>query len=1075
MAIVLPRLTGVLEDGTGSLAQSTQQRAFQRAASGTISITCFRASGARFNLTGGALVWTVADGKGVEIFARAADFDDAASGEATFTFVTEDTDQAGGVSNSNIIGQHDVAFVDNAGTYGVPGAIYQLVPPSILYLSDLLLPIPPVVTPLPPQLPFSQGATGAPGPTGPAGVTGPAGPTGAAGPQGATGPANGPQGPTGPQGATGPTGPAGTNGTTGATGPTGPQGPTGAAGPTGVTGATGPTGPAGANGAQGATGPTGPQGPTGTPGPTGVTGATGPTGPAGAQGVTGPAGPQGATGPTGPQGPTGPLGGGPQGVTGATGPTGPQGAQGVTGATGPTGPQGTQGVQGVTGATGPTGPAGSTGPAGPNSPASDSTVALGTTNLRWLGLYNAGPLGGGWTQVAMGAASGWTASARSYGVGVTGASGDRIVQLPAAAQFYAGQELRVRDVGGGGNVLAVKSAGADRINGATGVTSTAAYAQWLLVSDGASNWYASLGPTGPTGPQGATGATGPTGPAGTTGATGPTGPQGAQGVTGATGPTGPQGSQGAQGVTGATGPTGPAGVQGVTGATGPTGPQGATGPIGPQGATGPAGGGGGGTPTTLQGAYNAGPSGPQAIALGPSSAGLYGVLIQDMTGGTTGPIFGVGGPSGTTGYLVVYPTGAFAQGLVVGTGNNYGQFNAVPGSNTGYPRILLATDNISAVTMLELVNSLYATTSQFAQAGNLALFSAGDIFQIYTQNGGVALLDLRTLTASFNGAVQPGADAGAALGATLRRWNGLYNVGPLSAALSVKASPTGTPYVLASTDHFIGLTGASGTRSAFLPAASSVPAGQFIRVQDVAANPNGFLLATATGATADRINGATGLTLAARYGGMMVVSDGATNWYAADMAGSLQDAYANGASGPAVIAIGPTGWYGVLIQDMGSGVATGPIFAVQNALGTTNYLRVQATGVDTVGYFKGKRLDLSVGKAIGTNSFTGARFGNSAGSITGYTGTDSAGQFTIVVGVTGYTINPQITMFYADGPRATPRYISKLRAFSPTTLAPYLVDNETPTSVTWTLIGNGAQMGAPTGLGFYTIEYMGLG
>jgi len=190
----------------------------------------------------------------------------------------------------------------------------------------------------------------------------------------------------------------------------------------------------------------------------------------------------------------------------------------------------------------------------------------------------------------------------------------------------------------------------------------------------------------------------------------------------------------------------------------------------------------------------------------------------------------------------------------------------------------------------------------------------------------------------------------------------------------------------------------------------------------------------------------------------------------------LQQAYNGGASGAAgIIALGPTGLYGHIIKNQSGGVATGPIFAVQDAGGATNYLRVQPTGVDTVGYFKGKRLDVSVGAPIGTNSFTGARFGNSAGSITGYTGTDSAGQFTIVVGVTGYTVNPQVTMFYADGPRAVPRYISKLRAFSPTTLAPYLVDNETPTSVTWTLVGNGVQMGAPTGLGFYTIEYIGLG
>ena len=703
MAIVLPRLTGVLEDGTGSLAQSTQQRTFQRAASGTISITCFRASGARLDLTGGALVWTVADAKGVEIFARAADFDNAASGEATFTFVTADTDQAGGPDNTNIIGQHDVSFVDNAGNYGPLGAIYQLVPSSILYLSDLLLPIPPLVTPLPAQLPFAIGPTGPTGPTGAPGPPGPTGPTGPAGPPGATGPANGPVGPTGPQGATGPTGPTGPQGGQGATGPVGPQGPTGAAGPTGVTGATGPTGPAGTTGAQGSTGPTGPQGATG------------------AQGATGP-----ANGPTGPQGATGPAGA--DGVTGAIGPTGPAGTAGAQGATGPTGPQGPTGTPGATGATGPTGPRGSTG-------------TVGAT-------------------------------------GVTGATGPQGAQGPTGSA------------------------------GATGATGP-------------------QGAQGNQGLQGVTGATGPTGPAGTPGAAGATGPQGsqgAQGVTGATGPTGPAGTAGSQG---ATGPQGAQGTVGVTGATGPTGPAGTA---GSQGATGP------------QGAQG----------------------IQGVTG-TTGPT----GPQGTAG----------------------------------------------------------------------------------------------------------------AAGAT-------------------------------------GATGPTG------------PAG-------------------AQGAT-----GPTG-------------------------PGSLQQAYNGGASGAAgVIALGPTGLYGHIVKDQSGGVATGPIFAVQDAGGATNYLRVQPTGIDTVGYFKGKRLDLSVGPAIGTGNFTGINLGAAYGTATGWaltgiTGTDSYGQFTVRFGTTGYTMNPQIRFDWPGGPRTFAQVDAAIIApCSPTSLIPTVFQTVcNRTSVTWVLLTGVGNTALPTGLGYCTISY----
>lgn len=414
-----------------------------------------------------------------------------------------------------------------------------------------------------------------------AGATGPAGATGA---QGVTGPAGGGGG--GGSGATGATGPQGAQGVTGATGPTGPagaQGATGVQGIQGVTGATGPTGPQGATGAQGiqgATGATGPTGAQGVQGIQGVTGATGPTGPAGSAGVTG------ATGPTGPIGAAG--------VTGSTGPTGPQGAQGVTGATGPTGPAGVTGATGPQGAagggsasmtlqlaynSGTSGSAGNIllGPSGlyginifnqsggiatgylfgvwgvagatryflvsasqlsagvPLIPGLDGLAALGQTNFRWMGINSMAGFAGGYTQLA--APTGTAAIAGTISnlvIGVTGASGARMVLLPAANAVPAGQEMWIQDIAGGANTLLIGIAtgfSGNRINGATGITLATPYAGAWVVSDGATNWYASLGTTG------------------------------------------------AQGVTGATGPTGPAGLTGVTGATGPTGPQGATGPI----------------------------------------------------------------------------------------------------------------------------------------------------------------------------------------------------------------------------------------------------------------------------------------------------------------------------------------------------------------------------------------------------------------------------------------------------------------------------------------------------------------
>lgn len=88
----------------------------------------------------------------------------------------------------------------------------------------------------------------------------------------------GPTGPTGPIGATGVQGATGSQGPTGSVGATGAQGATGSQGPTGAQGATGAQGPTGANGAVGATGAQGPTGANGAQGATGNVGATGPTG-----------------------------------------------------------------------------------------------------------------------------------------------------------------------------------------------------------------------------------------------------------------------------------------------------------------------------------------------------------------------------------------------------------------------------------------------------------------------------------------------------------------------------------------------------------------------------------------------------------------------------------------------------------------------------------------------------------------------------------------------------------------------------------------------------------------------------
>ena len=876
--LVLPTLLGVLEDGLGDRVRvaQVQQREFPRGTTGLITISNFRASGDVVNLTGGALIWTVVDSNGNQLFSRAADFLDAVNGTAQFRFNAEDSIAYFGVEAS-----YDVVFIDNAGTYGVAGALYQVVPPSRLLITVVYTPDPPTVTPLPDQLPFSQGPTGAVGPTGPTG------------PAGATGPAI-----------------------------TGVTGPAGATGPQGVTGATGPTGPAGA---QGATGPTGPAGITG---PQGVTGATGPTGPAG---PTGPVGATGATGPTGAQG-----------VTGATGPTGPAGS---TGATGPTGPAGSTGATGPTGPAGATGATGPTGAAGPNSPGADGGTGLGNTNLRWLGIYNMGALGGGFTTVAMGSASGFTAAAGNYFIGVTGASGGRIVQLPRAGAFYAGQMLFVGDIAGGVNPLAILSAsGNDRLNGSTGITSTVPYGAIKFISDGQSNWYGWAGPTGPTGPTGA------------------------QGVTGATGPTGPAGA------TGATGPTGAQGVQGVTGATGPA-------------------------ASTLQGVYNAGQSGAAGIlALGQAGSGWYGVLVRDQSGGiATGPLLAVQDVNGQTNYLLV---------------------------------------------------------------------SASKI-----DHGAPAL---------------PVADSSIALGATNIRWMGLYNAGGFGAGYTALGMGSASGFTASARNYWIAVTGASGARIVQLPNAAQFYAGQQLWVQDIGGGVNPLAVMTASGP--DRINSvATGITIAGAYGRLELVSDGASAWYTDSPTGpmTLQGAYSASPTGgkAAIIALGPTGWHGVIIQNQSGGVATGPIFAAQDTLGATNYLRVEPTGIFSVGNVSARRFNHSFdpGKGIGTGSFQSTNLGTTLGAptywnLTGYTGNDTAGMFTIRFGSTGYTYRPRLTFFYNDGPRTNPISVSKLcYPVRPESLIQMgLGETCTATSITWELLPVAGVTGG-TGMAFVSIRYMIFG
>ena len=67
----------------------------------------------------------------------------------------------------------------------------------------------------------------------------------------------------------------------------------------------------------------------------------------------------------------------------------------------------------------------------------------------------------------------------------------RVVTLPAASSFSAGQTLIIADNSGScstTNTITINRAGADTINGATSFLMTSAYGQALLISDGTSKW-----------------------------------------------------------------------------------------------------------------------------------------------------------------------------------------------------------------------------------------------------------------------------------------------------------------------------------------------------------------------------------------------------------------------------------------------------------------------------------------------------------------------------------------------------------------------------------------------------------
>lgn len=88
-------------------------------------------------------------------------------------------------------------------------------------------------------------------------------------------------------------------------------------------------------------------------------------------------------------------------------------------------------------------------------------------------------------------------------------------------------------------------------------------------------------------------------------------------------------------------------------------------------------------------------------------------------------------------------------------------------------------------------------------------------------------------------------------------------------------------YVILNTDRYVGLTAAlTAPRTWTLPAASAVPGGRLLLVQDEVGGVSGANTLTLVPAGTDKINGATSYLLATARGGVELRSDGVGNWSA---------------------------------------------------------------------------------------------------------------------------------------------------------------------------------------------------
>jgi hypothetical protein len=187
---------------------------------------------------------------------------------------------------------------------------------------------------------------------------------------------------------------------------------------------------------------------------------------------------------------------------------------------------------------------------------------------------------------------------------------------------------------------------------------------------------------------------------------------------------------------------------------------------------------------------------------------------------------------------------------------------------------------------------------------------------------------------------------------------------------------------------------------------------------------------------------------------------------------NLEQAYDNTGTGAGLALIQIDTTVGpIVIRSPTANATGGSVFRIENASGggvnpVLFEVRNPTAGALGVGVVRAPRLDLG-GTPLTPGAFSLSRWGSGVSAansygITGVSGDDSHGKFTVVAGQTGYTINPWITLNFVDGPRGQiPMVLARVVAPCVPTAAPLWGYNTlnpiaitiSPTNVTWIIPG----------------------